>query len=100
MGATLSSVPLQPALEPAALLTTEAGVIIRIPDPAGGTSTYEHNSRISAAPLKMVAEESQMKKQEAHVAAVVRPGERNQALKGRILYLKKVAGSSSKQVEV
>eukprot|EP00644_Phytophthora_capsici_P004115 jgi/Phyca11/505927/fgenesh2_kg.PHYCAscaffold_17_\ len=95
MGATPSSIPQQPALEPAALFTTGTGVIVRIPDPTGGTSTYEHNSRISATPSRMVLGESQMTQRNLHAVAVVRSGDRNQALKGRIVYLKKVPDSSS-----
>ncbi|KAF4042298.1 hypothetical protein GN244_ATG05669 [Phytophthora infestans] len=97
MGSFQSSVQLQPVREPAALLNTGAGMIIRIPDPAGGASTYEHNSRLSTTPkpIASLIERSQSQVQQSCVAVVVRPGERNQALKGNIVYLKKTSRSSS-----
>ncbi|KAG7390315.1 hypothetical protein PHYPSEUDO_008143 [Phytophthora pseudosyringae] len=98
MGASQSSVQLQPVRGPAALFNTGAGVIIRIPDPAGGGSTFDHNSRVSTTPASMVGESQQTTasttSQQSH-AAVVRPGERNQSLKGSIVYLKKPPRSSS-----
>ncbi|KAG3114393.1 hypothetical protein PI125_g6487 [Phytophthora idaei] len=96
MGSSQSSKQLQPVREPAALLNTGAGIIIRIPDPAGGASIFEHNSRLSTTPASIAdgSQPHQKSGQQSRVAVVVRPGERNQALKGSIVYLKKTTRSS------
>ncbi|ETP47153.1 hypothetical protein F442_06795 [Phytophthora nicotianae P10297] len=93
MGSSHSSGQLQPVREPAALLNTGAGIIIRLPDPVGGASTYEHNSRLSTSLASIADVDEKFRGQQSRVA-VVRPGERNQALKGSIVYLKKSPRSS------
>ncbi|OWZ22080.1 hypothetical protein PHMEG_0003271 [Phytophthora megakarya] len=89
MGASHSTKQLQPVREPAALMSTGAGVIVRISDTTGA-STYEHNSRLSTAPTSILHPVGTDKQPNI---AVVRPGERNQALKGSIVYLKKASRS-------
>lgn len=92
MGASHSSSQPRPVRGPAALLNTSVGIIVRIPDPVSGTSTYEHNQRLLTNPTAMVEDVRERKSQETHVA-IVKPGERNQAMKGSIVYLKKTPRS-------
>ncbi|GMF09298.1 unnamed protein product [Phytophthora lilii] len=94
MGASQSPAQLQPVREHAALLNTGAGLIVRIPDPVSGVSTYEHNQRDMATPTALIneTEGGSRGSQQTHVA-VVKPGDRNQTLKGSIVYLKKTSRS-------
>lgn len=100
MGCSFSSRQPHPAREPAALLNTGAGNIIRIPNPAGGVSSYEHCSRLMVTHA-LIADEivtgnaKQKTKEPSRVAVVIRPGIQNQALKGSVVYLKKTSRSSS-----
>ncbi|GMF48597.1 unnamed protein product [Phytophthora fragariaefolia] len=91
MGTSHSTSHLHPAREPAALLDTGTGVIVRIPDPVSGASTYKHNQRYLTRPTTIVDDIQHginMSCQQTHVASV-KPGEGNQALKASIVYLKK-----------
>lgn len=82
----------QPA--PVALLETTAGVIVRIPDPAGGAATFHHNPRF-VAPVTVsdiLQHEDDGKSQSIPVGKqvmVARTGIKNQALKGKVVYVKK-----------
>ncbi|EGZ23575.1 hypothetical protein PHYSODRAFT_416353, partial [Phytophthora sojae] len=94
MGATQSSSQLHLVREPTALLSTDAGIIVRIPDAATGASTYQHNQRLLACPTSIVEDVHERKSSQQTHVAIVKPGERNQALKGSIVYLKKTSSSS------
>jgi hypothetical protein len=103
MGAAQSSVQLKPAREPAALLNTGAGLIVRIPDLTTGESTYEHNIRVSTTPTSIIGAagcEGQTRVYPQSRVAVARPGERNQALKGSTVYLKKAPRSLQHNAKV
>ncbi|KAF1330178.1 Rieske domain-containing protein, partial [Globisporangium splendens] len=81
-----------PAPEPLALPKTSAGVIVRIPDPASGASTFHHNPRF-VAPMTVSDilhnGESQALPVGGNQVMVARAGIKNDALRGKIVYVTK-----------
>lgn len=85
----------QPVPEPVALLKTSAGVIVRIPDQTSGESTFHHNPRfIQPATLSDALSDDGALDQPSSFQAdlqvlVARAGVKNDALKGKVVYVKK-----------
>uniref|UniRef100_K3WKD0 Rieske domain-containing protein n=1 Tax=Globisporangium ultimum (strain ATCC 200006 / CBS 805.95 / DAOM BR144) TaxID=431595 RepID=K3WKD0_GLOUD len=82
-----------PAPEPLALVKTSTGVIVRIPDPTTGASTFHHNPRF-VAPLTVSdilhnGESQSLPVGEGNQVMVARAGIKNDALKGKIVYVTK-----------
>ncbi|TYZ63746.1 hypothetical protein PybrP1_003715 [[Pythium] brassicae (nom. inval.)] len=95
MGARQSDLSDAPsAREPAVLLTTSAGVIVRIPDAAGGASCFHHNPRSFLQPAT-VADALQSDNRGACDRAgaqdvtVAKAGAKNGAFKNKVVYVKK-----------
>lgn len=80
----------QPVPEPVALSKTTAGVIVRIPDPTSGKSTFHHNPRfIQPATLSDALLSDETPHQADPQVLVARAGVKNDALKGKVVYVKK-----------
>lgn len=84
----------RPAPEPTALLSTSAGVIVRVSDPATGESSFHHNPRflqpetLSDA-LQASSSDFGRHRTEAQDVVVVKAGARNSALQNKVVFVKK-----------
>lgn len=91
MGSRGSKSKLQAAREPAALLKTDVGVIVRTIDHASGDSTYHHNLQsravapVAASPVLSAA---------SSTVPVARAGANNAEMKDKVLYVKKAPQAS------
>lgn len=70
------------------LLQTEGGVIVRVPDKCTGQMKYEHNSRNQADMTTLLGDLNRHELSSQQIQ-VVRPGNTNTALKGKVVFVKK-----------
>jgi hypothetical protein len=90
MGSRGSKSKLEAAREPAALLKTDHGVIVRTIDHASGDSTYHHNlqSRVAASVVASPVAAT------SSTVPVARAGPNNAEMKDKVLYVKKAPRAS------
>lgn len=85
-----SSASAPPTREPTVLLTTSAGVIVRLPDAQSGDSCFHHNPRfLPPATVADALERAHRGSEGAQSVMVAKAGAKNDALKSKVVYVKK-----------